>query len=162
LKLNNLALEARISLTLSARTAEKVASPTVGHSVLVFYEFLDEGEGEEWCRGTVETIKRGGRVTIHYTDYGHRGLVEVGQLRSMRYKDRMMPVQLREVKFLLPDSNQELGAIRLDLRQEEKMMMRVENITPMGHPSELEEILISVWRAVDGEEEGSFLMSKIC
>ena len=162
MKLNKLAIEARISLTLSARTAEKVASPTVGQSVLVFYEFSGEGEGGEWCRGTVETIQMGGRVTIHYTDYGHRGQVKVGQLRSMRYKERMMPVQLREVKFLLPDSNQELGAIRLDLRQEEKMMMRVESIIPFGHPMELEEILVSVWRAVDGEEEGSFLLSKIC
>ena len=74
----------------------------------------------------------------------------------------MATLQLREVKFLLPDSNQELGAIRLDLRQDEKMMMRVEVITPLGHPMELEEILVSVWRAVDGEEEDSFLLSKIC
>ena len=30
-----------------------------------------------------------------------------------------MPVQLREVKFLLPDSNQELEAVRLDLDLED-------------------------------------------
>ena len=63
----------------------------------------------------MKTIQRGWRVDIHYTDYGHRGQVEVGQLRSMRYKERMMLVQFMEVKFLLPDSNQVLGAIRLDL-----------------------------------------------
>ena len=158
--MNNLAVEANASLFLSAKTGEKVASPTVWQSVLVFYRLSGEGQCGEWCRGTVETIQRGGRVTVHYTDYGHRGQLQVGQLRIMRYKERMMPVQLREVKFLLPDSNQELEAVRLDLGQEEKMMMRVEGITQLGYPMELEEILVSVWRAVDGEE-GNFLLSKI-
>ena len=36
---------ARLSLALSAMTGEKVASPAVGQSVLVFYEFYGEGEG---------------------------------------------------------------------------------------------------------------------
>jgi len=160
LKLNNSAVEAKASLFLSAKTGEKVASPTVGQSVLVFYKF--EAQCGQWCRGVVETIQKGGRVTVHFTDYGHRGQVEVKHLRSMKDKERMMPVQLREVKFLLPDSNQELNAVRLDLCQEEKMMMKVVGITTLGHPMELEEILVSVWRFLEGEEEGSFLLNKIC
>ena len=146
-----------------ASTAEKVASPTVGQSVLVFYEFTGEGgEGGEWCRGTVETLQRKRRATVHYTDYGHRGQVEVGKMMSMEYKERMLPVQVREVMFRMPDSNVELAAIRLDLRQEERKVMRVEQITPLGHPMELEEILVSVWRVVEGEQEGIFMLSKIC
>lgn len=56
LKLNNLAVETRPLLTLSASAGECVLSPTVGQSVLVFYKFSGEGVGGEWCRGAVETI----------------------------------------------------------------------------------------------------------
>ena len=140
--------------------AEKVASPTVGQSVLVFYEFT--GEGGEWCRGTVETLQRNRRATVPYPDYGHRGQVEVRKMRSMGYEERMMPVQVREVMFRMPESNVELAAIRLDLRQEEKKLMRVEQITPRGHPMELEEIMVSVWRVVEEEGEERFLLSRIC
>ena len=70
--------------------------------------------------------------------------VEVRKIRSMGYEERMMPVQVREVIFRMPESNVELAAIRLDLRQEEKKLMRVEQITPRGHPMELEEIMVSV------------------
>ena len=94
---------------MSAKTAGMVARPTVGQSVLVYYET------GEWCRGTVETIQRGGQeVTVHYTDYGHRGKVEVGHLRSMNFQERMLPVQVREVVFTMPDNNRELEAIRQD------------------------------------------------
>ena len=40
----------------------------MGQSVLVFYKMDDGGE---WCRGTVETVKRSGATTVHFTDYGH-------------------------------------------------------------------------------------------
>ena len=51
-------MEARRSLALSGRTAaDKVDSLMVGQSVLVFYKFSKEEEGEgnggEWYRGTV-------------------------------------------------------------------------------------------------------------
>ena len=141
-----------------AYEAERVDSPTVGQSVFVFYS---SEEGGEWCRGTVETIKKKGRGTVHYTDYGHRGHVGITKLKSMGFNERMILVQVREVKFQLPDSNQELEAIRLDLTQGEMMMMRVEQITPLGYPSELEEILVSVWRVVEGDEEGRYLVDKI-
>ena len=133
-----------------------VARPTVGQSVLVYYE------SGEWCRGTVETIQRGGQVTVHFTDYGHRGKVEVGHLRSMNFQERMLPVQVREVVFNMPDSNSELGAIRQDLVVEEKILMRVDEIIPMGHPMEMEKIMVSLWRAVEGERDSSFQVSKIC
>ena len=58
-------LAATVSLALYASMAEKVASPTVGQSVLVFYEFT--GEGGEGCRGTVETLQRNRRATVHYS-----------------------------------------------------------------------------------------------
>ena len=141
---------------MSAKTAEMVPRPTVGQSVLVYYET------GEWCRGTVETIQRGGQVTVHYTDYGHRGKVEVGHLRSMNFQERMLPVQVREVVFNMPDSNSELGAIRQDLVVEEKILMRVDEIIPMGHPMEMEKIMVSLWRAVEGERDSSFLVSKVC
>ena len=44
----NLAVEAKASLFLSAMTGEKVASPAVGQSVLVFY---GEGEGGDHSEG---------------------------------------------------------------------------------------------------------------
>ena len=134
-------------------------SPTVGQSVLVFYKMEDGGE---WSRGTVETVKKRGGATVHYTDYGHRGQADVGKMKSLGYKERMMPVQIREVLFSLPDTNTELEAVRLDLQQSGKMIMRVESITPVGYPSELEEILVSVWRVVEGEGEGQYLLSRIC
>ena len=143
-----------------AYEAERVDSPTVGQSVFVFYS---SEEGGEWCRGTVETIdKNGKRCTVHYADYGRRGHVGIRKLRSMGFNERMMLVQVMEVKFLLPDSNRELEAIRLELSQGEKIMMRVEQITPLGYPSELEEILVSVWRVVEGDEEGRYPVDKIC
>ena len=55
-------------------------------SVLVFYKFNGEGDcGDHSGRamGTVETIQREGRMTVHYNDFGHTGKVEVGQLKSM-------------------------------------------------------------------------------
>ena len=48
------------------------------------------------------------------------------------------------------------------MRQEEKKLMRVEQITPRGHPMELEEIMVSVWRVVEEEGEERFLLSRIC
>ena len=102
------------------------------------------------------------QVTVHYTDYGHRGKVEVGHLRSMNFQERMLPVQVREVVFNMPDNNRELGAIRQDLIVEEKILMRVDEIIPMGHPMEMEKIMVSMWRAVEGEKDSSFLVSKIC
>ena len=149
-----------VSLFVSANKAEMVASPTVGQSVLAYHKF-HEFAGE-WCRGTVETIQEGGQVTIHYTDYGHRGIAEVGHLRSLSYQERMMPVQVREVMFHMPDSNRELQAVRLDLREEELMLMRVEKIVPMGHPMEMEQIMVSVWRAVDVGMKSNFMLNKIC
>merc|ERR1719186_1892307 len=146
-KLNSSFAADMVSLFVSANKAEMVASPTVGQSVLAYHKF-HEFAGE-WCRGTVETIQEGGQVTIHYTDYGHRGIAEVGHLRSLSYQERMMPVQVREVMFHMPDSNRELQAVRLDLREEELMLMRVEKIVPMGCPMEMEQIMVSVWRAVD-------------
>ena len=67
--------------------------------VLRVHLFTECGMWRGWgvVHVTVETIQRGGRVTIHYTDYGDR---------SMRYKERMMSMQLMELKLLLPDSNQ--------------------------------------------------------
>ena len=41
-------------------------------------------------------------------------------------------------------------------------MMKVEHITPLGYPFEVEEILVCVRRAVEGNEEGSYLLDKIC
>ena len=73
-----------------------------------------------------------------------------------------MPVQVIEVLFSLPDTNAELKAVRHDLSQDENMMMRVESITPLGYPRELEEIQVSVWRIVEGEDEGRYLLSRIC
>ena len=55
-------------------------------------------------------------------------------MKSLGYKERMMPVQVIEVLFSLPDINTELEAIRHDLSQAEKMMMWVEKITPGLHP----------------------------
>ena len=126
--------------------------------MLVFYKMDDGGE---WCRGTVETVKRSGATTVHFTDYGHRGQVGVGQVKSLGHKERMMPVQVIEVLFSLPDTNAELKAVRHDLSQAEKMMMRVESITPLGYPRELEEVQVSVWRIVEGEVEGRYLLSRI-
>merc|ERR1719318_999232 len=107
LKLNNSAVEAKASLFLSAKTGEKVASPTVGQCVLVFYKF--EAQCGQWCRGVVETIQKGGRVTVHFTDYGHRGQVQVKQLRSMEDKERMMPVQLREAGLVSGGKDDDKG-----------------------------------------------------
>ena len=117
----------------------------------MFYKMEDGGE---WSRGTVETVKKRGGATVHYTDYGHRGQADVGKMKSLGYKERMMPVQIREVLFCLPHTNTELEAVRLELSQREEKIMRVESITPLGHPRELEEILVSVWRVVEGEGEG--------
>ena len=153
---------AKLSLAMSANTAEMVAIPTVGQSVLVYHKFSEDGVGGEWCRCTVETIQCGGQVTVHYTDYGHRGKVEVGHLRSMSYQERMMPVQVREVMFHMPDNNDELCAIRLDLGEEDLQLMRIDQIVPMGHPMEMEKIMVSVWRAVDGGMNSNFLLRKIC
>ena len=139
--------------------ASQVDSPTVGQSVLVFYKMEDGGE---WCRGTVETVKKGGVSTIHFTDYGHRGQATIGQIKSLGYRERMMPVQIIEVLFSMPRTNSELEAVRHDLSQAETMMMRVESITPLGHPRELEEVLVSVWRVVEGEEDERYLLSRIC
>ena len=160
--MNNSFTAATVSLAVSANKAEMVACPTVGQSVLVYHKFSEEEVGGEWCRCTVETIQCGGQVTVHYTDYGHRGKVEVGHLRSMSYQERMMPVQVREVMFHMPDSNRELLAVRLDLREEDMKLMRVDKIVPMGHPMEMEKIMVSLWRAVEGERDSSFQVSKIC
>ena len=135
--------------------------------MLVYYQLE---EGGEWCRGTVETIQDRDMVTVHYTDYGHRGQVKVGHLRSMNYQEKMMPVQLREVAFLMPNNNRVLGAIRLDLGKEEmnlrkeRRLMRVEKIIPKRNHREMEEIRVSVWKAVDVETERSlsFQLSRIC
>ena len=86
----------------------------------------------------METIKSGGRVTIHYTDYGH--MEQVGQLRSMGYKEMVMKVQCSSF-CQTHNINQEHGAVRLDL------MMK--GITLLGQLIELEKI-ISLWRAVMG------------
>ena len=48
--------ENRASLAMSADSADKVLNPNVGQSVLVFFEFLGDGEGGEWSRGTVESV----------------------------------------------------------------------------------------------------------
>ena len=52
-------MEARRSLALSGRTADKVDSLMVVQCMLVFYKFSEEEEGEgkggEWYRGTVES-----------------------------------------------------------------------------------------------------------
>ena len=155
----------RISLAAQADTGELVLSPSVGQSVLVTYPLEEE---EEWCRGTVETVRRGGRVTVHYTDYGHRSeKVKVKDLRSMDYKERMMPVQAREVLFRMPHSDKELETVRSDLCQEgadlklEMLLMRVDQITPLGHPRELEEIIVSVWKALAGDGL-NYQMTRIC
>jgi hypothetical protein len=165
-KLSTTFTEDRIMLALSASTAQLVPSPSVGLSVLTYYPLE---EGGEWRRATVETVQSKQMVTVHYTDYGHRGQVEVRNLRSMSYQERMKPVQLREVVFKMPGSNSELEVVRKFLGQEEvnlmeeRLLMRVEQITPMGHPSELEEMMVSVWRAVVvGETSLSFLLSRIC
>ena len=133
--------------------------------MLVYYQLE---EGGEWCRGTVETIQDRDMVTVHYTDYGHRGQVKVGHLRSMNYQEKMMPVQLREVAFLMPNNDRELGAIRLDLGKEEmnlrkeRRLMRVEKIIPKGNHREIEEIVVSVWKALDVDRSLSFQLSRIC
>ena len=52
-------MEARRSLALSGRTADKVDSLMVVQCMLVFYKFSEEEEGEgkgrKWHRGTVES-----------------------------------------------------------------------------------------------------------
>ena len=52
-------MEARRSLALSGKTADKVDSLMVVQCMLVFYKFSEEEEGEgkgrEWHRGTVES-----------------------------------------------------------------------------------------------------------
>eukprot|EP00092_Neocalanus_flemingeri_P033002 GFUD01035893.1.p1 GENE.GFUD01035893.1~~GFUD01035893.1.p1 ORF type:complete len:931 (+),score=248.18 GFUD01035893.1:289-3081(+) len=164
-KLNTYFSEGRTSLAISASTAEMVTIPTVGQSVLVYYKF--EEEGGEWCRGTVETIQSKELVTVFYTDYGHRGLVEMGHLRSMGYEERMMPVELREVVFLMPNSNGELKAVRSELGQERnlkegRLLMRVDKISPKKHQREVAEIQVSVWSAVDGGSDVGFRLSRIC
>ena len=159
--MNNSFTAATVSLAVSANKAEMVACPTVGQSVLVYHKFSEEEAGGEWCRCTVETIQWGGQVTVHYTDYGHRGKVEVGHLRSMSYQERMMPVQLREVMIHMPDSNMELHAVRVDLGEEDMKLMRIDQIVPMGHPMEMEKIMVSVWRAVDVGMNSNYLLRKI-
>ena len=58
----------------------------------------------------VETMQGEGRDNVHFTDYGHRGQVGATQMRILGFKERMMLVQGGEVKFQLPNSNQELEA----------------------------------------------------
>ena len=47
-------MEAMVSLFLSAMTGEKVASPSVGQSVLVFCKFFGEGQ----CGNCVKTARK--------------------------------------------------------------------------------------------------------
>eukprot|EP00092_Neocalanus_flemingeri_P097061 GFUD01123640.1.p1 GENE.GFUD01123640.1~~GFUD01123640.1.p1 ORF type:complete len:381 (-),score=108.82 GFUD01123640.1:60-1055(-) len=164
-RLNRSFAEGRAFLANCASTAEMVPFPTVGQSVLVYFKFVEEGG--EWCRGTVDAIQSKELVTVHYTDYGHRGHVEVGRLRSMGNQERMMPVELREMVFFMPKSNRELEAVRLDLGQEsnlkeEKLFVRVDKISPKEHRREMEEIQVSIWRTVDGGSNLGFKLSRMC
>jgi len=152
LMLTGVAEGARLLYAKSAMNASQVNSPTVGQME----------DGGEWCRGTVETVNKGGVPSIHFTDYGHRGQATVGQIKSLGYRERMMSVQVIEVLISMPRTNAELETVRHELGQAGKVMMRVETITPLGHPGELEEILVSVWRVVEGGEEGRYLLRRIC
>ena len=100
---------------MSADSADKVLDPNVGQSVLVFFEFLGDGEGGEWSRGTVESVLEEEKVvTVHYTDYGYRGLVKADVIKSMSFQERRMPVQVRHVQFKLPGNNKDCYWMTLD------------------------------------------------
>ena len=159
--------EDRLSLAMLASTAEVVDSPIVEQGVLVYYALE---EGGEWCRGIVKESDGKDTVSVYFTDYGHSGQVEVKHLRSMSYQTRMKPMQLRKVLFNTSDSDQEgkLEIIRDVLCREninpteERLMMRVENITHSKNSVEFEEIFVSVWRAIVADDDhNSFNMIKI-
>ena len=145
---------------MSADSADKVLNPNVGQSVLVFFKFLGYGEGGEWSRGTVESVLEEEKlVAVHFTDYGYRGLVKAEGVRSMSCQERRMPVQVRDVLFKLPSNNKELRAIRNDL-DDSGLLMRVDQIMPIGHPEELEQIIVSIWKVVD--VGGNISLTKVC
>ena len=70
-----------------------------GDGVLVF-------AGQEWCRATVLRQLGDQVVQVSYTDYGHNGTVQIGDLRTLKEKRRLEPVQVREFFFQMPESNE--------------------------------------------------------
>ena len=66
-KLNSSAIEAKNVVAHCAITAEKVDSPTVGKSMLVFYEYTEEGGGWEVVQGDGGNVaeEKEGNCSLH-------------------------------------------------------------------------------------------------
>ena len=96
------------------------------HRGLYFFQMSLKGV----CIRSVFGQKIGPYKVCIFVNMGPSGKVAA---LSLGCKERMMHVQVREVLFSLPDTSTELEAVRLALRQSEKMFMSVESITPLGH-----------------------------
>ena len=75
-----------------------------GDEVLVFVR-----GHEEWCRATFLRHVRDEVVQVSFTDYGHNGEAFIKDLRAMKERTRLEPVQVREFIYKMPETNQVRG-----------------------------------------------------
>ena len=92
----------RVKLAADAEQGEGVKAVSPGDGVIVLV-------GQEWCRATVLRQLRNQVVQVSYTDYGHNGEAHIKDLRTMKEKRRLEPVQVREFSYQMPESNEVRG-----------------------------------------------------
>jgi len=129
------------TLAAAAKNGEKIENPKRGEDVLVMYEYTDGGG--EWCRGVIESEHSVDVYTVILTDYGQRIFVKIDKILKLDHAEKLMPVQLFNVRFTMPTSNEELSSIRSALA-DDFVLMRVEKICECTLNTE--EIFVSIWK----------------
>ena len=92
----------REKLAVDAERGRRVKAVSPGDGVLVLV-------GKEWCRARVLRHLEDQVVQVNYTDYGHNGAVRIKDLRAMKERRGLEPVQVREFFYQMPESNQVRG-----------------------------------------------------
>lgn len=60
----------------------------------------------EWCRARVVMHLEDKMVQVYYPDYGHYGKTRIKDLRVMKERSRLEPLQVKEFSYQMPETNQ--------------------------------------------------------
>ena len=103
-------------------------------------------------------------ISVFFTDYGHRGGVSFHNIRELKDNFVHEPTFIKELRFVMPNSNKKLEAIQRRLMEGDvELFARVDQIVPRGYP-DVDEIIVTFWKAVEDEQLGSKLhrLKHIC
>ena len=87
--------------------------------------------------------------------------------RALSYDLRLHPLLCREFMFALPDTEEQLASIRLELQSQDfctqLMFAKIEEIVPKSNINDaLEKIVVSIWKVSHDQEWQESQIRKVC